>query len=707
MRLGKCAAVLSMVSSISFSEETSVDSVEVTADVRPEIVVTGTRVIKDLAAAPYALGRLSADALRVGTPVRTVPEALRDEPGVMVQKTGHGQGSPYVRGFTGYRTLLLIDGVRLNNATFRDGPNQYWNTVDALGLSRIELVRGPAAALYGSDAIGGTLNAMTRGAADLRPGSNWDRTLYSRYSSAENSHITRFESIGFVTDSLALTFGLSLKYFGDLEGGESVGTQKKTGYDEYDWDLKLEYFMDNDSWLVFLHQAVVTDDAWRTHKTVYGIDWHGLSVGSELRRSLDQERDLTYLQYHQVNRDGFAEELHAGISYHHQEESRDRLRSGGRWDQQGTDVKTFGGFLTLKSQSPLGELSYGTEWYHDEVGSYNKKLNPDGSVASRSIQGPVADDASYDQAGLFVQDEIALSDHLSLILGVRFDMAAADAGKVEDPLSGDTISVSEDWNDLVGNARIRYMLDEARQWLTFAGVSQGFRAPNLSDLARFDSARTDEIETPAPDLDSETFLSVEAGIKADTPLLTAQLVGYYTVIEDMIVRTPTGRMIDGDYEVTKKNGGDGSVLGVELDGNLKVWRDLSVFGVLSWMDAEVETYPASDAKRVKEPIDRMMPLTGSLGVRWEARGSYWIEAGMRGAAKADSLSTRDTSDTSRIPPGGTPGYLVYDIRGGWHCAGGLVLSLGIENIADEDYRVHGSGVNEPGRNLVLAAEWVF
>jgi|GEM_PF-2289221 len=114
----------------------------------------------------------------------------------MVQKTGHGQGFPYIRGFTGYRNLFLIDGFRLNNSVFRDGPNQYWNTVDPLGLHRMELVRGPFSMLYGSDAVGGTVNAIPRGGQDLEPGSRWDRRIYCRYASAENSSIARVESIG-------------------------------------------------------------------------------------------------------------------------------------------------------------------------------------------------------------------------------------------------------------------------------------------------------------------------------------------------------------------------------------------------------------------------------------------------------------------------------------------------------------------------------
>ena len=94
--------------------------------------------------------------------LRTFPQALRDVPGVMVQETSAAQGSPFIRGFTGFRTLTLIDGVRLNNSTFRSGPNQYMGTIDPLGIERIEVVKGPSSVLYGSDAIGGTVQVFTK-----------------------------------------------------------------------------------------------------------------------------------------------------------------------------------------------------------------------------------------------------------------------------------------------------------------------------------------------------------------------------------------------------------------------------------------------------------------------------------------------------------------------------------------------------------------
>ena len=86
---------------------------------------------------------------------------------MLVQKTANGHGSPFIRGFTGRQNLLLVDGVRLNNSTFRSGPVQYWNTVDPLSIDHIELIKSQGSVLYGSDAVGGTLNAFTK-SSDFR-----------------------------------------------------------------------------------------------------------------------------------------------------------------------------------------------------------------------------------------------------------------------------------------------------------------------------------------------------------------------------------------------------------------------------------------------------------------------------------------------------------------------------------------------------------
>ncbi len=128
----------------------------------------------------------------------------------------------------------------------------------------------------------------------------------------------------------------------------------------------------------------------------------------------------------------------------------------------------------------------------------------------------------------------------------------------------------------------------------------------------------------------------------------------------------------------------------------------------AWVYGEVDTYPTSAAEPARETIDRLMPVTANLGLRWDhPREIAWAEGRLAVAAEQDDLSTRDRSDTQRIPPGGTPGYAVASIRGGWTITTQLSVVIAVENLTDEDYRIHGSGQNEAGRNLTLAYQWEF
>ncbi|MBM4062552.1 MAG: hypothetical protein FJ265_15860, partial [Planctomycetes bacterium] len=157
------------------------------------VVVTATRTAQDPFDAPRSVDVVSAEQLQRGN-YRTLPQALRELPGVLVQETAPGQGSPYLRGFTGYQNVMLIDGIRLNNSTFRSGPNQYWSTIDPLSLDRIEVLKGPASALHGSDAVGGVVQVFTvspdrYSAAGIAHGGS----LFGRYASAEDSVAGRAE----------------------------------------------------------------------------------------------------------------------------------------------------------------------------------------------------------------------------------------------------------------------------------------------------------------------------------------------------------------------------------------------------------------------------------------------------------------------------------------------------------------------------------
>ncbi|MEI6810122.1 MAG: TonB-dependent receptor, partial [bacterium] len=666
----------------------------------PEIVITASRSPRDIQSEPSTTYYLSAPDSMVSDAIRTTPDALKGIPSTMVQKTGYGQGSPYLRGFTGFRTLCLINGIRLNNSVFRDGPNQYWNTVDPFSIGAYELVMGPSSVLYGSDAIGGLLNAIPAEPPEYDGSALWEPRLLYRGATADKSTSGRIQLGGRVSEELGFIGGVSLKNFGDLRGGKDVGLQEHTGYTEQDYDARLDYYINKISSLTLGFQSVNQDDAWRTHRTIYGIDWQGLSVGDDKIHTYDQHRDLTYLKYHAESLNSLVDGIDLTVSRQGQKEDMYRVRKDDKSDVQGFDVTTWGVSLQLDSDSKIGNWVYGAEYYRDGVNSYSQKYKADGSLDKIEIQGPVADDASYDNAGLFIQDTLSFLDgKLDVIPGARYTYASANASKVKDPITGKATALGDDWSAFAGSLRILHPLTADRRHVIYAGVSQGFRAPNLSDLTRLDIARSGEIETPAPGLEPEQYVAYEIGFKSRTERFTSQLSFYHTTVDKMIVRTPTGRMIDESAEVTKKNSGQGYIQGAEVSGHYRWTPQLSSWASATWMDGKVDAYPTSESEKARDYISRLMPPTLQVGARWQTSNSkYWTELVGDMAAKADRLSAEDLRDTQRVPPGGTPAYAVCTVRAGARIMKDMNVVLAVENVLDDDYRIHGSGVNEPGRN---------
>ncbi|MBX3462475.1 MAG: TonB-dependent receptor [Planctomycetes bacterium] len=677
--------------------------------VSPPVVVTASRLEQDPFAAPRAIDLLTSQYLQRGN-FKSTPQALRELPSVMVQETAPGQGSPFVRGFTGYLNLLLIDGIRLNNSAFRAGPNQYWSTVDLWSTDRIEVLRGVASTQYGSDAIGGTVQVFTKSATGFgAEGTRFGGGLFGRYATAEDSIGARGEvQAGIVRENglhTGVLVGGSARSFGELEGGDDTGRQPNTDHDETGFDVKVEHWLDRGAKLVFLHQEFAQDNVPRTHATVAGESWRGTAVGADLQRDLDQNRRLTYLQYHRTDMTGPVQAMRASVSWHVQRELEDRITGAGAQRWQAFEVGTFGAFLQFESDlGALGRLTYGVDWYHDNVNSWFRRVGapqpPD------AIQGQVANDARYDLLGVFVEDQVAIARNVGLQLGARYTHAEVDAKSVRDP-AGNRIAIADQWDEVVGNVHLRVGIVEG--WNVYGGVSQGFRAPSLSDLSSFDIARSGEQEVPAPGLDAERYLGYEIGTKVRAGAVRGQLAWYYTDIDDQILRFPTGTTnADGQPIVTKANVGTGYVQGVELQYEWECLTRAWLYGSNTWQHGRVSNFNGASLERSEEYVSRLMPFTTQVGLRWEdAEGRFHAETWVVRAEDADKLSAGDQRDTQRIPPGGTPSYTTWNLRCGWRADDRTNIELAVENITDVDYRVHGSGSNAPGRNFVLGMRTQF
>ncbi len=670
------------------------------------VVVTALRHDEKAFDVPASMSVVDEEQIRSGPDARSLPNVLGREPSVLLQKTGPGQSSPFIRGFTGFRTLLMMDGVRINNSVFREGPNQYWSTVDSFAIGSLELTRGPASVLWGSDAIGGAVNALTAAPEAL---DRWHGRWFVRYSTAERALFNRLEVEGGEQGAWALRAGITDRNFGNIRAGEGSGNLPGTGYEERDVDFRLDVPLESGADFTLVGQKVRQDDVPRTHTTIDAVPFHGTVPGTEIRRDLTQEHDLYYARLRWDGDGGLYDEARATLSWQRQEEVQERLRPGAKYDESGFEVHTLGTQVEFENQTSIGRLTWGLEDWRDSVDSFKNDF-VNGALVLENIQGPVADDARYESFGVYVQDEVEHGPY-DTVFGLRYSRAHADADRVDNPnvpgadpaTPGNIIDVDESFSSLVGSLRTTRHVDE--QTNVYAGLSQGFRAPNLSDLT---AELTDSgIESPTPDLQPEYYTQVEIGARTERADWRGDVALYYTFIRDMIVQSPTGEVIGGVPVLAKDNVGDGFLYGVEARGERTFAPEWTGFAVASWQNGEVTQFTDAGEK-VDKPTSRLMPFTTVLGVTWEPGESpWWWQADTMIQDKADRLSLKDETDTQRIPPGGTPGYGILSLRAGRAIGDDATLTVALENLLDKDYRLHGSGVNEPGRNLVLTCDVRF
>ncbi len=678
----------------------------------------GERVVLDI---PESVSSLDAQDIRERRPPLNLSDLLHRVPGVHGQATGPGQGSPMIRGLTGYHVLTLIDGVRLNGSFFRSGPNQYNGVISPLMIGGVEVIRGPGSTLYGSDALGGVILLESRGPEppkDHRPGEAWGTARsYLRFTQplregGEAILHPRLELSGGVGDVSAFV-GADYFHHGDREGGQHATTLRNTEFSETNGDAKVVYWLTPKDKLTFAAQRTDLRNAPRTHSTVLSESYRGTSVGSDLRRDLDQSRSLVYLQGETFDRGVFAR-AKVNVSLQRHYEQQRRVRDNGGATRTGFEVYSLGALAEAESDLPTPvplTLTYGIDYYHDFVDSFETDRG------IRRPRGAIADDSHYDRFGGFLRAELDL-DYVLFTAGVRYELARVYARDV-DPDPSDTFAfgrLSETYQGVVGSLGVVVpLVDEA---LTLVGsASQGFRAPNLDDTTSFRAVSSDGFDSPSPNLDPELSLTLEVGFKWETPLVRGQLFYAYTFLEDLIQRVPTGQVVDSRQEFVKDNFSRGSIQALDGEGELRIdpllkfasdeapATGLSFLVRGSWVRGYAEA--RINGRKHKDDLRRAPPARIAFTLRWEEPESAWIWAEIENELYRDQrrLSVGDKSDTQRIPPRGSPAFALWHLRVGVRLADErLKLSAGLENVFDRDYRVHGSGTNGPGRRLTFALE---
>ncbi len=671
-------------------------SLETLLDIK---IVTAARHEQSHFESPRSLSVVTAEDISRRN-CRSVPEALAELAGVLVQETNYAGGSPVIRGMIGNRILILVDGVRLNNALYRLGPNQYLNTIDIHQVERIEVIRGPGSVLYGSDALGGIIHIITKSSVSNKQGEPFHSRVFSQLSSADRGASSRAE-FGASAGRVGLYGGVSGKRFGAVDAGGIFGRQPWTSYHEWDGDLKLDLRLSTKARITAGLQHVWQTDAQRPDV---------LQTGKELEYQWAPERrELSYVQLRVERPVRLADSLQLTLSRQVQFERVHRILAAAPSVRQYYEdgVGSWGGQAQLASSIGARQLlTYGAELYHDSVSSRRNDVN----LTTGAIQpalGSFADGASSLSAAAFVQDEVRLSQRLNLTMGLRysrFDLQAT----VADPATG-VIDIDNRPAALTASGYLSWKI--AAQVQVFGGVAQGFRAPGVEDTTILKQSGN-RFEMPSPNVRPEKSLNHEAGLKLRHRRLSGTVSYFYSRYHGLIDRVP-GLFLDLPYVDLNGNGkqdsteplvyfrsnvGKARVEGFALEGECRLSETWAVHGNVAWT--------RGDDLTARTPLTRIPPVTGMAGLRWIPRTKLWVEAYAFFAGSQHRLSAGDIAD-QRIGPGGTPGFLTANLRGGFELGETFQLAVGIQNLNDKSYRWHGSGLMAPGRNLVIGVGKTF
>ena len=647
-----------------------------------ELVVVGSRFPEKIINSLTSISILNSPLLRANSKT-SMADAFETTCGVFMQKTNNGGGSPFIRGLTGYQTLILIDGIRLNNATFRSGPNQYLNTIDPLSVDRIEVLRGGGSVQYGTDAIGGTIYILTKQPEFTAEGKAFHGLLYGKMVSANMEQSGRAE-LQVSAKRISIAGGLSLKNYGNIVAGKGLGTLNYTAYNENDADLKISLKLSEKNLLTLAWQQVNQKDVPLYHKlidkshTIYSFD--------------PQKRDLYYLKLKSKSDNSLFSEITTTASVQRSLEIREKQKTLSPLFTKETDVVTSYGF-TMENVSdlyPFWKMITGIEYYYDFVESNSTRTDFNtGSV--ENLRGLYPDQSSVASTSAFALNRFSY-ERIELEAGIRYNAFILN---LKDELFGNTnITPSA----LVGNIGLSFRISKNTRIV--ASANSAFRAPNINDVSSFGIADF-RYEVPNFNLKPEKSINTEIGIKTNSRNSYVAVYAFRNSLRDLISNVKTSYnnqdSIDGIKVYHRENSDQALIRGLEAEFRAGITRYLSINGHV--------IYTHGQNISANEPMRRIPPLYAGVGVSsnpWK-KGTITLDLQAAGAQKR--LSGGDKDD-NRIPVGGSPAWniLNFKIYQSWKS---FNFHAGIGNVFDSAYRTHGSGVDGMGRNFWVSAAYRF
>ncbi|MDP6922154.1 MAG: TonB-dependent receptor [Lutibacter sp.] len=690
---------------------------------------------------------------------QTSADLLATIPGIKVQKSQFGGGSPVLRGMEANRVLLVIDGVRMNNAIYRRGHLHNSITVSPNILDRTEVIFGPSSVIYGSDALGGVIHYYTK---TPKPSANKgvSGSFFSRYSSVNNERSASGD-LEVINNKWAAYTNISYSKFGDL----TMGGNRSHGYE--DWGKVFEYSNNGGD---FFNAHSVANNNPRIQKNT---GFHQTDFLQKFTFTLSPDTQLLFnLQFSQssnINRfDKLTEysgdklkyaEWYYGPQKRWLFSSQLKIHPNKKWLEKGTitaafqdieesriyrkfnsldrlygveNVKVFsinGDFFVPLTRDKKRVFSYGFEASHNKVLSdaYCRALEVSGNQVLGftdvfNIQSRYPDGGStYSSAAAYLNYRQDINSKTTLNSGIRWVNTYLTAKWLDDSLIALPNRII--LNNAALTATFGYVYKPREDWQLNAVISSGFRSPNIDDIGKI-REKFGFVSVPNTHLKPEYAYNAEMGVIKYFLNKTFHINwnAYYTLLNNYIVRDYFDPNHYGDGTIMY-HGEEGTTIANVNKGTAYITGStLSIKGTLyrNWFTSSSLTYTKGNTYDTQLPLSSIPPLFGMVEMGFKKRKIQVVASWKFNLKKRlsdynsiegiDNLEQAPTEYIGIFPTDkylDLPAWNILHIRSKYQVNERVSLMLNLDNLFDKHYKEFASSISAPGRNLSLSifAKW--
>lgn len=703
-----------------------------------EIVVSANRWEQKKSEISAYVQKVDPKAIELLQP-QTTADLISGEGLVYVQKSQLGGGSPMIRGFSTNRVLLVVDGVRMNNAIFRSGNLQNIISIDPFIIEQAEVLFGPGSVIYGSDAIGGVMDFHTL-KPRIKPGKEFSigGKAQLRHSSA-NREFTGQLALSYGNDKWQGVTTFSYSDFGNLKMGRfgrdrylrenyqarvngrdtllenpDPRIQRPTAYSQYNLMQKLNYVIKPGQKLETALIYTQTSDIPRYDRLIQMRD--GQPRSAEWYYG-PQKWNLTYAQFSSALPTSLYDHLNVRLSYQFFEESRNDRGWQKQWLRSRIEQVNVSS-LNIDLDKHYGDLKL----YYGIDATYNQVLS---SAISRSIineetqmiSSRYPDGSDWLSSALYATGRWSVNEgtHINAGLRANYIYMHAPFDNVGFPLPVESAQLN--FGNLSGSIGIISRIADGQQ--LFFNFSTGFRAPNIDDIGKVFDSEPGAVVVPNPDLRPEYAYSLDLGytaVKEETFKLETSL--FATWLDNAMVRRnfqfrgQDSILYDGELSRVQavQNAATGFVLGGQVSMSYAFSEHWKANARISYQYGR--SIEESGGEKIYEPLRHAAPLFGQTGLTYE-QGSWRssIIFDFNGQIKAKNMppSEKGKPHLYALNEEGEPFSpawyrLDWRLQKQW---GPLSTTFSIQNITNQRYRPYSSGIVAPGLNFIFAAAYKF